>query len=182
MICGLTITDAYDGFPSWDPIDGDTGNWNSGYDAVSLTGASHVWVDHNEYLDSEQPSYFGRPYQVHDGLLDITNGSDLVTVSYNKFHSHDKTMLMAKHNALTLSPEIPLSSVIGYDKGTVMTENDDRVNGRRVDLLARYNAAHDPDIAEVPAFTPPPRRTVHPSRVVPRVVSALAGPRHLSRH
>ncbi|HWI02206.1 MAG TPA: polysaccharide lyase family 1 protein [Propionibacteriaceae bacterium] len=253
IVRGLTLTDAYDCFPSWDPTDGDEGNWNSEYDTMSLTEAAHVWVDHNDFsdgtnLDSDQPSYFGRPYQVHDGLLDITNASDLVTVSYNKFHNHDKTMLIgssdsrisdrgklrvtlhhnefrdlgqrvprvrfgqvdaynnhyvesgrdayeyvyswgigveshlvAEHNALTLSRKIPRSSVVGYYKGTAMTENDNFVNGRPVDLLAAYNAAHDPDIAEVSAFTPLPRRTVHPTRAVPWVVSALAGPRHLSR-
>ena len=66
IIRGLTITDAYDCFPSWDPTDGATGNWNSEYDIVSLTGATNVWVDHNEFsdgrnLDADQPSYFGRP-------------------------------------------------------------------------------------------------------------------------
>ncbi len=251
IVRGLTLSDAYDCFPSWDPTDGAAGNWNSEYDIVSLTGATNVWVDHNEFsdgrnLDADQPSYFGRPYQVHDGALDITNASDLVTVSYNRFRDHDKTMLIgssdsrvtdrgklrvtlhhnefrdlgqrvprvrfgqvdaynnhylqrtgddytyvyswgigieshlvAEHNALTLAPEIPRSAVIRRFNGTAMTENHNLVNGRPVDLLAAYNAAADPDIAEVPAFTPLPRRTVHPARAVPWVVSALAGPKHL---
>jgi len=253
IIRGLTITDANDCFPSWDPTDGAEGNWNSEYDTVSLIGARHVWVDHNDLsdgtnLDANQPTYFGRPYQSHDGLLDITNGSDLVTVSYNRLHDHDKTMLIgssdsrtadqgtlrvtlhhnlfrdlgqrvprvrfgqvdvynnyyvetpgdayeyiyswgigvqshlvAEHNAFTLPPEIPRSSVIGYYKGTVMTENDNLVNGRPVDLLAVHNAATDPDIAEIPAFAPLLRRTVHPVQAVPHVVSAQAGPKHLGQ-
>jgi pectate lyase len=37
---------------------------------------------------------FGRKQQRHDGLLDITAGSDLVTVSWNRFNGHDKTMLI----------------------------------------------------------------------------------------
>jgi pectate lyase len=69
-----------------------------------LTEATHVWVDHNDFLDgtnldSDQPSYFGRPHQVHDGLLDITNASDLVTVSYIEFHHHDKTKLIASSDS-----------------------------------------------------------------------------------
>ena len=64
--------------------------------------------------------------------------------------------LVAEHNALTLSPEIPRSEVIGYYKGRSMTENDNLVNRRPVDLLAAFNAAHDPDIADVPAFAPCP--------------------------
>jgi pectate lyase len=253
IIRGLTITDANDCFPSWDPTDGDTGNWNSEYDNISLTGATNVWVDHDDLsdgtnLDANQPVFFGRPYQSHDGLLDITNGSDLVTVSYNRLHDHDKTMLIgssdsrttdrgklrvtlhhnefrdlgqrvprvrfgqvdtydnhyvetsrdayeyvyswgigveshlvAEHNALTLSREIPRANVIGYYKGTSMTENDNLVNGRPVDLLAVHNAAADPDIAEVPAFTPLPRRILTPVRAVPWVVAAQAGPEHLGR-
>ena len=106
IIRGLTLTDAYDCFPAWDPTDGDTGNWNSAYDLISLTGATNVWVDHNDLsdgrnLDSTQPTYFGRPYQVHDGALDITNASDLVTVSYNLFHDHDKTMLIGSSDSRT---------------------------------------------------------------------------------
>ncbi|MGC9664974.1 pectate lyase family protein [Planosporangium sp. 12N6] len=99
VIRNLTFEDAHDCFPSWDPTDGATGNWNSLYDNVSLTGATHVWIDHNTFTDganpdSGQPLHFGRPYQVHDGELDITKASDLVTVSYNHLRDHDKTMLI----------------------------------------------------------------------------------------
>jgi hypothetical protein len=45
--------------------------------------------------------------------------------------------------------------------------------------LAGYNAAFDPVLAEVPAWSPLLRRTVHPAVAVPWVVSALAGPRAL---
>ncbi|MEU7062796.1 pectinesterase family protein [Streptomyces sp. NPDC046161] len=99
IIRNLSLTDVRDCFPQWDPTDGSTGNWNSAYDAVSLRGATHVWVDHNSFTDaphpdSANPSHFGREYQVHDGAVDITNASDLVTVGYNTFSSHDKTMLI----------------------------------------------------------------------------------------
>ncbi|MEU2448965.1 pectinesterase family protein [Streptomyces sp. NPDC012765] len=99
IIRNLSLTDVRDCFPQWDPTDGSTGNWNSAYDAVSLRGATHVWVDHNSFSDdphpdSGNPVRFGREYQVHDGALDITNASDLVTVGYNTFANHDKTMLI----------------------------------------------------------------------------------------
>lgn len=99
IIRNLSLTDVRDCFPQWDPTDGSTGNWNSAHDAVSLRGATHVWVDHNSFSDSPHhdaasPSHFGRKYQVHDGALDITNASDLVTVGYNTFAAHDKTMLI----------------------------------------------------------------------------------------
>lgn len=99
IVRDLTFSATEDCFPQWDPTDGDDGNWNSEYDAVTLRGATHVWADHNTFtdaphLDSANPTYFGREYQIHDGLLDITKGSDLVTVSYNQFTRHDKTMLI----------------------------------------------------------------------------------------
>ncbi|WP_318306884.1 pectate lyase family protein [Amycolatopsis solani] len=97
ILRNLSFADAHDCFPQWDPLDGADGNWNSEYDNVDLAGATHVWVDHNDFGDGgndRQPSYFGRKYEVHDGLLDIVTGSDLVTVSYNRLHDHDKTMLI----------------------------------------------------------------------------------------
>lgn len=99
IVRNLEITDAADCFPAWDPTDGSAGNWNSLYDLVSLSGATNVWIDHNTLSDGnnhdeDQPLYFGRPYQVHDGASDIIKGSDLVTVSWNDYYDHDKTMLI----------------------------------------------------------------------------------------
>jgi pectate lyase len=99
IIRNIRFVDAFDCFPAWDPTDGSSGNWNSAYDNISLTGATHVWVDHCQFddgsnPDSNQPLYFNRPFQVHDGELDITNASDLVTVSWNRFADHDKVMLI----------------------------------------------------------------------------------------
>jgi pectate lyase len=46
----------------------------SGADAITVvTGAHHIWFDHDDISDGS------------DGNLDITNGSDLVTVSWTKF-------------------------------------------------------------------------------------------------
>ena len=45
-------------------------------------------------MDATLPIIFNENYQIHDGLLDITNASDRVTVSYNRFLDHDKTMLI----------------------------------------------------------------------------------------
>ncbi|MFC6087009.1 pectate lyase family protein [Sphaerisporangium aureirubrum] len=103
IVRNIHFQDAYDCFPQWDPTDGADGNWNSLYDNVSVTGSTHVWADHNTFddganPDSSQPLYFGRPYQVHDGQLDITSGADLATVSWNRFADHDKTMLIGSTN------------------------------------------------------------------------------------
>lgn len=99
IVRNLTFSATQDCFPQWDPTDGDSGNWNSQYDAVTLRGATHVWADHNMFsdapsFDSANKKYYGREYQIHDGDLDITKGSDLVTVERNQFTNHDKTMLI----------------------------------------------------------------------------------------
>ncbi|TPQ21679.1 pectate lyase family protein [Streptomyces sporangiiformans] len=99
IIRNLTFSATEDCFPQWDPTDGSKGEWNSNYDSVTLRGATNVWADHNTFtdapfFDSAEKTYFGRKYQIHDGALDITNGSDLVTVERNQFTNHDKTMLI----------------------------------------------------------------------------------------
>ena len=105
IVRNLTMEDAHDCFPVWDPTDGSAGNWNSAYDTASVIGSTHVWVDHSSFSDGNntdetQPLYLGRPYQIHDGLLDITKAADLVTVSYCKFFDHDKTMLIGSTNTV----------------------------------------------------------------------------------
>jgi pectate lyase len=104
IVRNLTVSDSTDCFPVWDPSDTNAGNWNSRYDNISVVGSTHVWADHNT-LDSgalppsELGTVYGRPYEVHDGLLDVTNGADLVTVSSNVFGEHDKTMLIGSSDS-----------------------------------------------------------------------------------
>jgi pectate lyase len=104
IIRNIVFQDTYDCFPQWSPTDGALGAWNALYDAISLRDTDHVWVDHNSFedretADSQQPTYFGVLYQVHDGHLDITNASDLVTVSWNRFLNHDKVMLIGSSDS-----------------------------------------------------------------------------------
>ena len=104
ILRNLTVSDAYDCFPAWDPGDTNEGNWNSAYDNVSVWTSTSVWVDHNTFDDGAHPAdalptVYGRPYEVHDGLLDITHGSDLVTASFNRFDEHDKTELIGSSDS-----------------------------------------------------------------------------------
>ncbi|MCM3901530.1 MAG: hypothetical protein ND866_07470 [Pyrinomonadaceae bacterium] len=106
IIRNITFRDTYDCFPAWDPLDGSQGNWNSAYDSISLRDGHHVWIDHNTFEDRDTadttlPTYFGRLFQVHDGLVDITNAFDLATVSYNRFVNHDKVMLIGSSDSAT---------------------------------------------------------------------------------
>jgi len=109
IVRNLNFVDAFDCFPAWSPTDGDAGNWNSQFDLMSVRRSENVWVDHNTFSDggnpdSGQPVHFGRPYQVHDGSLDITHTASLVTASYNRFVSRDKVMLIGSSN--TVGPDV----------------------------------------------------------------------------
>ena len=59
-------------------------------DGIALRRTHHVWVDHCDLA------------ACGDGLLDITNESDFVTVSWSRFSQHHKTMLI---NSGTSQPE-----------------------------------------------------------------------------
>ncbi|TLM73818.1 polysaccharide lyase family 1 protein [Pseudarthrobacter sp. NamB4] len=252
ILRNLTVRDAADCFPSWDPTDGATGNWNSEYDLLQIiNGSTNVWVAHSQFtdapnLDSAQPSYFGRPYQVHDGAVDVTNGSDLVTMSYNRFSEHDKLLLIgstdstsrgdvgnlrvtihhnvfenvgqraprvrygqvdvynnhfkaaadskvpygytfgagveshlhAEANAFTIPAEVPVSSLIAYFKGKVITTTGNAVNGKITDLRAEYNAAAPADRQLAPdnTWTPALRTHVNAAQAVPALLADAVGP------
>lgn len=58
-------------------------------DGVGINMSTNVWIDHNEFysdIDHDKDYY--------DGLVDIVHGSDFVTLSYNQFHDHWKTILI----------------------------------------------------------------------------------------
>ncbi|MFD9503828.1 polysaccharide lyase family 1 protein [Streptomyces sp. NPDC060035] len=106
IVRNLELRDAYDCFPVWQPNTGGLGDWKTAYDTLWLRGATHVWVDHvtasdKGHADDREPTYFGRNYLRHDGLLDITNGSDLVTVSWSRFADHDKAILIGNGDGVT---------------------------------------------------------------------------------
>jgi pectate lyase len=106
IVRNLELRDAYDCFPVWQPNTGGLGDWKAAYDNIWLRGASHVWIDHvtisdKGHPDEREPTHFGRTYLRHDGLLDITNASDLVTVSWSRFADHDKAILIGNGDAAT---------------------------------------------------------------------------------
>ncbi|GAA4924685.1 polysaccharide lyase family 1 protein [Streptomyces coeruleoprunus] len=106
IIRNLDLRDAYDCFPVWQPNNGGLGDWKTAYDTIWLRGATHVWIDHvtlsdKGHPDAKEPTHFARNYLRHDGLLDITNGSDLITVSWSRLTGHDKAMLIGNSDSAT---------------------------------------------------------------------------------
>jgi pectate lyase len=104
IVRNVHLSDAYDCFTAWDPTDGDAGAWNAAYDNLWIAESTHVWVDHNTFDDGQNPpeslpTVYGAKFEVHDGLLDITNSADLVTVSWNEFRDHDKTNIVGSSDS-----------------------------------------------------------------------------------
>ncbi len=50
-------------------------------DAIAMRDTHHIWIDHCDLSSCD------------DGLLDLTVGSSYMTVSWTRFHDHDKTTL-----------------------------------------------------------------------------------------
>ncbi|ONK15225.1 Pectate lyase precursor [Streptomyces sp. MP131-18] len=99
IVRNRTFEDTFDCFPQWDPTDGEFGEWHSEYNSLVPYGSRRVWGDHDTFTDGRrpddaQPRYFGRLLRQHDGQLDIVRGTDLVTVSWNAFTEHDKTIVL----------------------------------------------------------------------------------------
>ncbi|MFJ4694694.1 polysaccharide lyase family 1 protein [Streptomyces sp. NPDC088766] len=57
-------------------------------DSLSIQQSSHhIWIDHCTFSTGA------------DGLIDIVRGADYITVSWNHFHDHSKTMLIGHSDA-----------------------------------------------------------------------------------
>ena len=103
IIRNIMFESPYDYFPSWDPNDGPDGSWNSQYDSVTIRGGTHIWIDHCHFEDGQQPTetYFHHEYEHRDGLVDIVNQADNITMSYNIFERHNKAILIGNSDAKT---------------------------------------------------------------------------------
>lgn len=70
IIRNLTIRDTY--------VEGDWDGKTQDFDAIQMDTVDHVWIDHNNLT------------HMGDGLIDLRKGSQYITVSYNRFDTHNK--------------------------------------------------------------------------------------------
>ncbi|MFJ8823517.1 polysaccharide lyase family 1 protein [Streptomyces sp. NPDC102467] len=144
IVRGLTMESPLDCFPQWDPTDGDTGNWNSEYDAAVVYNSTHVWLDHNTFTDGDHPdstlpTYYGRIFQQHDGELDVVKGADLVTASWNVFEDHDKTFMIGNSDSAGATDEGKLRVTLHHNLFKNLVERAPRVRFGQVDA---YNNSY----------------------------------------
>ncbi len=60
------------------------------YDEMEINGAKNIWIDHCEYFTDKD-----HDKDYYDGLLDIKNASNFITVSWSNFHDHHKSILIS---------------------------------------------------------------------------------------
>ncbi|MGW0333959.1 pectate lyase family protein [Streptomyces sp. NPDC003011] len=100
IVRNLRLEAPVDHFTTWSPGDGTRGSWNARFDAMTVITGKHIWIDHCTFTDGRFPDreaplgFHGEHVQRHDGLLDIEDGSDFVTVSDSRFTDHDKAILI----------------------------------------------------------------------------------------
>ncbi|MBQ7882311.1 MAG: hypothetical protein IJ312_06330 [Treponema sp.] len=101
IIRNLNIGDCYNPFPEIQADDG----LNADFDCVVFRKSKYVWLDHCTLYSTfsaqeiEKDKYSTKDHhdvkwQVYDGLCDIVQTNDFVTVSWCIFRNHDKTMLV----------------------------------------------------------------------------------------
>ncbi|MEU4082077.1 pectate lyase [Streptomyces venezuelae] len=143
VVRNLTLESPLDCFPQWDPTDGATGAWNSEYDSLVVYGSTHVWIDHNTFTDgahpdSSLPSYYGEVYQQHDGELDVVRGADLVTVSWNAFTDHDKTLMIGNSDSAGATDRGKLRVTLHHNLFENVVERAPRVRFGQVDAYNNH--------------------------------------------
>lgn len=87
----------------------------------------HIWIDHCEFYN-EDPTVM-TDYDRYDGLLDIKNDCQYITISWNYFHDHHKASLSGKGNS------------DNFDRKTTMHHNKFEAIESRMPLL-RYGKLH----------------------------------------
>ncbi|MFI0728871.1 polysaccharide lyase family 1 protein [Streptomyces sp. NPDC021225] len=87
-----------------------------------------------------------------------------------------ESQLYAEANALTLPGTVDRAKVIKQWKGTALTEENNYVNGKPVDLLAVHNAGVPAEqLGDDAGWTPTLRTRVDAPRAVPGIVDGHAG-------
>jgi pectate lyase len=110
---GLTLTDVSNviirNLTVAGPNDDDAGD---NVDAIHIEGSRQIWVDHCD-LSSNGPGVdAGAAY---DGLVDISDGSDFVTVSWTHYHDHGDTGLVGRSDSSDAAAEDIDKNHVTYD-------------------------------------------------------------------
>lgn len=114
-------------------------------DALAFRDTHHVWVDHCDLSSQKEEN------DANDGLLDFTYGSSYLTVSWCKFHDHDKSSICSSgtrnisdygkqrvtyhHNAFINCTQ--RNPRIGYGLGHIFNDYNERNTSYAIGMFAR---------------------------------------------
>ena len=79
-------------------------------DAIHIESSHQIWVDH---CDLSSSGTTGTPS--YDGLIDISDGSDFVTVSWTHYHEHGDTGLVGRSDSSAAAAEDASKNHVTYD-------------------------------------------------------------------
>lgn len=114
-------------------------------DAIAFRNTHHVWVDHCDLSSQKEER------DENDGLLDFTYGSSYLTVSWCKFHDHDKSSICSSgtrnitdygrqrvtyhHNAFINCTQ--RNPRVGYGLGHIFNDYNDTNTSYAIGVFAR---------------------------------------------
>jgi pectate lyase len=102
-------------------------------DAVTLLASHHIWVDHCD-LSSERTD----ASVSYDGLVDVTHGSEFVTVSWTVFHDHKDTSLVG-HTATATAQAEDQNLTVTYHHNLFLNVNSGpRIRWGRAHLFSNH--------------------------------------------
>jgi len=142
IVRNLRIVNATDFWPGFESCaagvtDRDYCAWNAEPDGLTLDNSSRAWIDHCEFTDGpdlEGTNPDKTKYKMYDGLLDIKNGADFVTLSYNRFTNHNKAMLVGA----TDSPDGNYGITFHHNLIRFVQQRMPRVRNGQVHVLNNY--------------------------------------------
>jgi pectate lyase len=139
VVRNLRIVNPCDIAPVWDSGDG----WNAEYDGISIDAAEYVWIDHNSFTDAPVtddtlPVVNGEVKQCHDGAIDVKNGADFITVSYNLFELHDKNNLVGSSDSSASTDDGHLRVTFHHNLFRNVVQRTPRVRFGRVHVYSNY--------------------------------------------
>jgi pectate lyase len=162
---------------SWTKLSGHDKSllWGNGDTVYADRGKIRVTIHHSELTDLIQ-----RGPRVRFGQVHVYNNLYKSTADSGYLYSWGvgvESAIYAENNAFQLEQPFTAGTIIGNYGGTAIHETGTTVNGKRVDVLAAYNAVNDPDLGSDVGWTPTLHTRIDPTWAVPGLVRAGAGAR-----
>ncbi|MFD6322334.1 polysaccharide lyase family 1 protein [Streptomyces sp. NPDC058442] len=148
------------------------GNSDGESTAVGDRGRLKVTFHHNLFSKLVE-----RAPRVRFGQVDVYNNHFVAGQGYGySFGVGKESQLVAEHNAFTLAEGVSPAKILKRWNDSPLTDRNNRVNGKRADLIALHNA-ENPGMPLRPGagWTPTLRTAVHPAQAVPALVKLGAG-------